>query len=531
MKSIALFITGIIFMMSQCAFAQMAVNTDGSNAETSAMLDVSSTSKGFLAPRMLASDRAGIVSPATGLLVYQTDAPAGYYFYSGSAWIQLSSSQLSQGKIYVGNASGVAAEQTLSGDVTLGETGITSIGTGKVTNDMLAGSISNDKLANPSQWTTTGSNIYYSSGNVGIGTSTLYSKLTVNSGTDLNMCVDVFQGMSSVFGMTDAGASNGMRLAGYPLVFSGDGANGAEAMRIIGNGYVGIGITDPGKKLTVNGYMGFVGSSDNRIYFGENDYLRFDDASGDGLKFIYDDVERLRLDNSGKLIVKGTYAQPQCLIGNDGSNGIFFEADGSSAHYNWKISQQNQMDAGLTFAASTATGGTTFASPVLSINQNGRVGIGTTSMGYTLHVNGSVAGTSAYNNLSDARLKKDVVTYENGIDKVMALRPVTFNWKQEDYPDMNLDSRNHVGFIAQEVEEVVPQVVSTAGDDMQTKSIAYSDLVPVLVKAIQEQQQQIIALQKQNEQLVQENNSFQQLKAEVEAIKKALQDQQFITKK
>ena len=55
----------------------------------SAALDVSSTTQGMLVPRMNASQRALIASPATGLMVYQTDAPAGFYFYNGTAWTSL----------------------------------------------------------------------------------------------------------------------------------------------------------------------------------------------------------------------------------------------------------------------------------------------------------------------------------------------------------------------------------------------------------------------------------------------------------
>jgi len=65
----------------------MSVNTTGAVANNSAMLDVSSTSKGMLIPRMTSSQRTtGIASPAQGLMVYQTDAPQGFYYYDGSAW-------------------------------------------------------------------------------------------------------------------------------------------------------------------------------------------------------------------------------------------------------------------------------------------------------------------------------------------------------------------------------------------------------------------------------------------------------------
>ena len=75
---------------TNAAHAQgMAVNNSGSSANTSAMLDVSSTTKGVLVPRMIATQRTSISSPAEGLLVYQTDAPTGFYFYTAGSWQQL----------------------------------------------------------------------------------------------------------------------------------------------------------------------------------------------------------------------------------------------------------------------------------------------------------------------------------------------------------------------------------------------------------------------------------------------------------
>ena len=116
---------------------------------------------------------------------------------------------------------------------------------------------------------------------------------------------------------------------------------------------------------------------------------------------------------------------------------------------------------------------------------SGKVGIGI-EPSYTLHVNGSVAGTGDYVALSDARLKKDVQTIGDALAIVEALRGVTFNWDQTVDPTMKLDDRNHVGFLAQEVEAVLPQAVSTATDARQTKSVAYSEVIPVLTEAIKQ---------------------------------------------
>lgn len=67
------------------ALAQVGVGT--STPDASAALEVASTTKGFLPPRMTATQRAAISSPATGMMVYQTDGTTGLYVYSGSAWV------------------------------------------------------------------------------------------------------------------------------------------------------------------------------------------------------------------------------------------------------------------------------------------------------------------------------------------------------------------------------------------------------------------------------------------------------------
>ena len=118
-------------------------------------------------------------------------------------------------------------------------------------------------------------------------------------------------------------------------------------------------------------------------------------------------------------------------------------------------------------------------------------------------MNGSVAGTSAYNNLSDARLKKDVLPINDALAIVEQLRGVTFNWDQTVDPLMKLDDRNHVGFLAQEVEAVLPQAVSTASDARQTKSVAYSEVIPVLTEAIKQLKAENDTLKAQNAAILQ----------------------------
>ena len=85
---------------------------------------------------------------------------------------------------------------------------------------------------------------------------------------------------------------------------------------------------------------------------------------------------------------------------------------------------------------------------------------------------------------SDRRLKQNIAPFVGGLDKVLSLEPVTYDWK-----DIKMGEGTQLGFIAQDVEKIVPAVVHT--DEKGMKSIDYVKLVPILVKAMQEQQQEI----------------------------------------
>ncbi len=84
-----LFLFSILFVIQ--SNAQVAINTSNASPDASSMLDISSTSSGLLIPRMTASDRDNISSPATGLTVYVTDDNS-FYYYNGTSWIKLQES-------------------------------------------------------------------------------------------------------------------------------------------------------------------------------------------------------------------------------------------------------------------------------------------------------------------------------------------------------------------------------------------------------------------------------------------------------
>ena len=112
------------------------------------------------------------------------------------------------------------------------------------------------------------------------------------------------------------------------------------------------------------------------------------------------------------------------------------------------------------------------------------IGIGTTAPHYLLHVNGTVYAAGAAGALSDIRHKKNVTTLADGMLGVVSkLRPVSFEWRT---PKDNGMQGTQMGFIAQEVEKILPSAVLTQDDAEKTKGLKPTELIPVLTKAIQE---------------------------------------------
>ena len=88
---------------------------------------------------------------------------------------------------------------------------------------------------------------------------------------------------------------------------------------------------------------------------------------------------------------------------------------------------------------------------------------------------------------SDVRLKKDIAPLLNALDKVLALRGVRYQWKQEGARTIANSEASQIGFIGQEMETVCPELVATDAEGY--KSLNYSRMTPILVEAIKEQHQ------------------------------------------
>jgi endosialidase-like protein len=152
------------------------------------------------------------------------------------------------------------------------------------------------------------------------------------------------------------------------------------------------------------------------------------------------------------------------------------------------------------------------AGRTLAINAaGGNVGIVNTTPAYTLDVGNGGNGTVRANVVapSDARLKTNIRTLEHALDGLADLRGVRFNWKK--------NGKASIGVIAQELEKVYPELVSTAPDGM--KSVDYEKLTAILIQATKEQHAADVKTDKRVERLEAENS---ELRTRLDRLERAI---------
>lgn len=217
------------------------------------------------------------------------------------------------------------------------------------------------------------------------------------------------------------------------------------------NGDVGIGEENPQAKLHLDDFgIGVTGSA-----LQEDDIIVEDDDA-----------------------VLGLYSDDG---GSAGSALALGEVIGGNLNNKWTIIRET-ANAGLRFTFGTASN--PYNNPTrFFIESTGEVGIGTRNPNYDLDVRGTIGNnTTLYH--SDERWKKNVATIENALDQVTELRGVTFEWRRDEFGQMNFPASRKIGLIAQEVEQVIPEVVNTNKNGF--KSVEYANLVAVLVEAVKE---------------------------------------------
>ncbi|CAB4144577.1 Intramolecular chaperone auto-processing domain containing protein [uncultured Caudovirales phage] len=191
-----------------------------------------------------------------------------------------------------------------------------------------------------------------------------------------------------------------------------------------------------------------------------------------------------------------------------GNNAGMYEQ--SSGNHKWYTASSGAANSaiswveGMTLSSNAGLSvGTATAAPANGIVSNGEVWIGYTSDNgaYPLQVNGQIFATNATIATSDEKYKENITPLNKGLEIVNKLKPVTFNFISD--TENNFSQYEEVGFIAQDVDralstESFSKSIVKAADDSEptsTMGLATQNLIPILVKAIQEQQALIKALE------------------------------------
>ncbi|MBN2175441.1 MAG: tail fiber domain-containing protein [Bacteroidales bacterium] len=408
------------------AISQVAINADNSSPDPSAMLDVKSTDKGMLVPRMTSAQRTAISDPAGGLLVFDSDT--GSFWFYNSGWIELGGS-----------------------------------GT--------------------SHWTQNGGDIYYDEGNVGIGDQTPASSFTVGDGDKFQVSgtegdVIFTDDQASIYFPESSATSKPMMYmfnsgkANSPRMIFSHSPNFenwgleyediSDKFHILGNG---------GRNITLDP-MGYIGINNSSPLY--------------------------NLDISGNLNV----TQPAIIDGATVGSGDFrgnylngvINCGGGNINYS-NILSDTEIPS-ISFAAGDED---------LYIEDDLEV-VGTAYK----------TGGGSWTSLSDERLKKNIQPFTDGLEKVMQINPVSFQYNQ--LSRLKDQETRYVGILAQDMLSIAPYMVQERAMGQKVMEIenGVDEIIEpgemvytfdpsafdyLLINAIQEQQQIIEELNERIEKL------------------------------
>ena len=531
-------------------FAQNKFPTTGAagigttTPNASSLLEIVSTSKGILIPRMTASQRNNIIAPATGLLVFVTDRAPGFYYYNGAAWVALAGSgagswantslsnlaatsinqpllPITTNMINLGSASvrwntlyaksgDFAADVNIAGDVYKGTERVLAFTAGST-------SIGEEAFATPTTTlysTAIGFNALHSNTKGIFNTAVGYSAL--KSHTNGANCTafgsSALQIDTSGFDNTAIGASalmlntNGTgntALGTSALAYNTTGtintATGVSALLSNTTGY----------ENTANGVLalasnqtgkGNVAVGSNALINGNTSYTV---AVGDyALEQVKTGVQNVAIGSKAGNQTTGSY---NSYLGYQA--GFYDTASDNTAIGNlagWTVAN----GIGCTYLGANAgptTAGLTNATGIgynVTPTASNQVRIGSSAVT-------SIGGQVSWSSLSDGRFKKNIKDNVPGLAFINLLKPVTYTFdfaslkkfKSEDVKEAGVkanaeaslaDKVIHTGFVAQEVEAVAKKMnydfdgVDAPKNEKDAYGIRYAEFVVPLVKAVQE---------------------------------------------
>lgn len=274
-----------------------------------------------------------------------------------------------------------------------------------------------------------------------------------------------------------------------------DGATFNPRMEINSDGGVGIGLSSPKGQLDItdnsDGIALHISNADRDIAWQTGQSLQLGDW--DGVTF----NPRMRINNDGNVGVNTT-APDGALHVRGNADGMALHLSAASGDISWPTN--NTLNLGT-------WDGVTFTERV-RITAGGNVGIGVTSTPNILTVQQYSATdpiADSWGTYSSRRWKENIRPLEGALDLVLRLRGVSYDWKETGEHD--------IGLIAEEVGEVVPEVVHYEENGIDAQSVDYARLVAVLIEAVKEQERTI----------QQQSKSIEDLKSRMTAMQQAME--------
>jgi len=496
--------TIITFLLCMCCamgYSQegVAINTSGSAPDASAILDLQSSSKGILTPRMTEAQKNAVSSPATGLLIYQTNGTSGFYYYTGTAWTELSSQ--ASGWSLSGNAG------TNNGTDFIGTTDAQDLDFGTNNVDRLRISQTGQlEILN------TGQSVF-----IGQQAGEL---------DDLTSNYNVYVGYRSGYTSLDGYRNTALGAQSFYQNTSGYN-NSATGYRALYNNTTGYQNTGDGSQTLYANTIGYqnTASGYRALYFNTEGQRN----SALGFQSLYRNTIGYRNSAIGY----------QCLRNN--TEGIGNSSNGYRGLYNNATGDYNT---GIGFSANsvgTAYTNSTGVGYDADNTASNSVKLGNTSVT-------SIGGQVGWTTLSDARFKKNIRNDEvKGLEFITGLTPVTYNydvraretWMEKNYGEKNdtqwegkydIENMRFSGFIAQDVEKLAKSIgyefsgVDAPENSKDIYGLRYADFVVPIVKSVQELNALLLEKNNEIESLKKSNLELQKLLLENSRSIKELQE-------
>lgn len=561
----------------------------------SQIVEFESSDQGFIIPRV--ADTGDIINPSVGMIIYQVGDPNGLYFHNGNKWMYIAPNQ----EITI-TGSGATTVSGNYPNFDISSTDNVDDADASSTNELQTLSLNGNALIlNPNGgvvnlapfsnlWSTSGSNLFYNNGRVGIGDNSPLATLTVGDGdkfqvrgSDGDVVFKDDEGSlrfanssganAPMIQMFTSGTNNSTRMVlAHSPAFSAWGLKYNDTsdaftwvgdnvpvmhLQLAGQQRVGIGTDQPETKFHVvtngstgygqlkltedqfdysritmnntlhNNYWDIAARTDTNLANAQLNFYHSDagnifSVNAQGLVGINDATPNYTLDidgNENTRVINITNTLPTTITTtyNYGvrSNLSQVTNSGFPRLYNF-YGISNDDDAHLSYGLYAYASGA-------SEENYGIYAYAPTSNGYAGYFSGNTYCTGSYLT-SDERLKKQVAPIESGLQSIMQLKPKSYLFDQEKYDFMNLPEGEQYGFLAQDLEKVFPNLVQEsfqAYDEAKSdtpedqgfefKAVNYDGIIPILVSAIQEQQQLI-------EQQKDEIASFKNRLAKIESL-------------